>query len=184
MSPAARSGVMRAIVDQGVGGCQLGAFAFLHSLIMWPLGRGVVGKQAVPEYDLSARMLGSGSRTGKAGRGHALCSQRAATPSVRRGRRRRRYSWASSCGSGVLGCGNISGTHARAVAGLPDAALAAVADIDLPRAEALGAEFGVPAYADLPEMLAGERPGRGDDLYAQRPARRARLSRPCAPGAM
>ncbi|HMA34882.1 MAG TPA: Gfo/Idh/MocA family oxidoreductase [Chloroflexia bacterium] len=58
---------------------------------------------------------------------------------------------------GVLGCGIISGTHAQAVAALPDATLAAVADSDPARAAALGAQYGVPAYAGLPEMLAGTR---------------------------
>jgi len=56
---------------------------------------------------------------------------------------------------GVLGCGIIGGTHAAAVASLPGAKLAAVADIDLARSEALGAQYGVPAYVGLPEMLSG-----------------------------
>ncbi len=56
---------------------------------------------------------------------------------------------------GVLGCGIIGGTHAGAVAALPGATLAAVADSDFARAEALGAQYGVPPYAGLAEMLAG-----------------------------
>jgi predicted dehydrogenase len=55
----------------------------------------------------------------------------------------------------VLGCGIIGGTHAAAVAALPDAQLVAVADSDPARAAALGAAYGVPAYTGLPQMLAG-----------------------------
>src|SRR5690242_8029702 len=57
---------------------------------------------------------------------------------------------------GLVGCGVISGTHTEAIAGLPDAELVAVADIDRGRAEKLAAKYGVPAYTDLQEMLDAE----------------------------
>jgi predicted dehydrogenase len=47
----------------------------------------------------------------------------------------------------------ISGTHAEAIAGQPDAELVAVADIDRGRAEKLAAQYGVAAYPDLQQML-------------------------------
>ena len=54
---------------------------------------------------------------------------------------------------GLVGCGVISGTHAEAIAGLPDAELVAVSDEHRTRAEKLAAKYGVPAYTDLQEML-------------------------------
>jgi UDP-N-acetyl-2-amino-2-deoxyglucuronate dehydrogenase len=54
---------------------------------------------------------------------------------------------------GVLGCGVIGATHAAAIAGLPDARLAAVADVDPARAAGLAGQYGVAAYTDLAEML-------------------------------
>jgi UDP-N-acetyl-2-amino-2-deoxyglucuronate dehydrogenase len=54
---------------------------------------------------------------------------------------------------GLVGCGVISGTHAEAIAGQPDAELVAVADPNRDRAEKLAAKYGVPAYTDLQEML-------------------------------
>ncbi len=56
---------------------------------------------------------------------------------------------------GLVGCGVISGTHAEAIAGLPDAELVAVADIDKGHAEKLAAKYGVRSYTDLQEMLDG-----------------------------
>ena len=57
---------------------------------------------------------------------------------------------------GLVGCGVISGTHAEAIAGLPDAELVAVADANRARAEQLAMKYGVPMYTDLQAMLDGE----------------------------
>lgn len=57
---------------------------------------------------------------------------------------------------GLVGCGVIGQTHAAAVAGLEGARLAAVADPVSERASSLAQRHGVPAYADLAAMLAGE----------------------------
>lgn len=54
---------------------------------------------------------------------------------------------------GVLGCGRISKNHFDTIARLDGLELVAVADIDFPRAEVAGAQFGVPAFASLDEML-------------------------------
>jgi UDP-N-acetyl-2-amino-2-deoxyglucuronate dehydrogenase len=54
----------------------------------------------------------------------------------------------------LLGCGRISKNHLDAIAKVRELELVAVADTDLPRAEAVGASYGVPAYASLEEMLA------------------------------
>ncbi len=54
----------------------------------------------------------------------------------------------------LVGCGRISRNHLDAIAKVPDLELVAVADTDLPRADAAGAEYGVPAFASLDEMLA------------------------------
>lgn len=56
---------------------------------------------------------------------------------------------------GILGCGVIGPHHAQAIAGLADdAALVAVADRHLERAEALGRQYDVPAYPSLDRLLA------------------------------
>jgi UDP-N-acetyl-2-amino-2-deoxyglucuronate dehydrogenase len=54
---------------------------------------------------------------------------------------------------GLVGCGVISGTHAEAIAGQPDAELIAVADENPARAEKLAAQYGARAYSNLQEML-------------------------------
>jgi predicted dehydrogenase len=55
---------------------------------------------------------------------------------------------------GILGCGVIGPHHARAIAALPDeAALVAVADRHLERAEKLSQQYRVPAYSGLDELL-------------------------------
>jgi UDP-N-acetyl-2-amino-2-deoxyglucuronate dehydrogenase len=54
----------------------------------------------------------------------------------------------------VVGCGRISRNHFDAIARVEGLQLVAVADTDLSRAEAVGAEQGVPAFSSLEEMLA------------------------------
>ncbi len=56
-------------------------------------------------------------------------------------------------GFAIVGCGVIASHHARAIAGVPNARLRAVADVAPDAAQRCGAEFGVDAYADLREML-------------------------------
>jgi UDP-N-acetyl-2-amino-2-deoxyglucuronate dehydrogenase len=54
----------------------------------------------------------------------------------------------------LLGCGRISRNHLEAIAKVDGLRLVAVGDADRARAEAVGAEHGVPAFASLEEMLA------------------------------
>ena len=54
----------------------------------------------------------------------------------------------------VVGCGRISRNHFEAIAHIDDLQLVSVADSDASRAQAVGAEQGVPAFASLDEMLA------------------------------
>jgi UDP-N-acetyl-2-amino-2-deoxyglucuronate dehydrogenase len=54
----------------------------------------------------------------------------------------------------LLGCGRISRNHLDAIAKVDGLRLVAVADIDRSRADAVGAEQGVPAFGSLEEMLA------------------------------
>jgi UDP-N-acetyl-2-amino-2-deoxyglucuronate dehydrogenase len=54
---------------------------------------------------------------------------------------------------GVLGCGRISKNHFEAIARVPGLTLTAVADTDAARADAAGAQYGVPAFHTLDEML-------------------------------
>ena len=56
-------------------------------------------------------------------------------------------------GLAIAGCGVIASFHARAVAGLPNARLCAVADVAREAAQRRAAEFGADAYDDLGEML-------------------------------
>lgn len=53
----------------------------------------------------------------------------------------------------LVGCGRISRNHFEAIAKVDGLELVAVADVDLPRATATGAEQGVPAFGSLDEML-------------------------------
>jgi UDP-N-acetyl-2-amino-2-deoxyglucuronate dehydrogenase len=55
---------------------------------------------------------------------------------------------------GLLGCGRISRNHLEAIAKVEGLRLVSVADSDRGRAEAVGAEQGVPAFGSLEEMLA------------------------------
>ncbi len=54
----------------------------------------------------------------------------------------------------LLGCGRISKNHLDAIAKVKELELVAVADTNLVRAQAVGAAYGVPAFASLEEMLA------------------------------
>jgi predicted dehydrogenase len=56
----------------------------------------------------------------------------------------------------VVGLGGIGRNHCRTYKANPLAELVAVCDIDRARADAAGAEFGVPAYVDLEECLGAE----------------------------
>jgi UDP-N-acetyl-2-amino-2-deoxyglucuronate dehydrogenase len=56
---------------------------------------------------------------------------------------------------GIVGCGRISQYHVEAIAKVDGLTLAAVCDIDEPRAQAAGAKAGVPAFGSLEAMLAG-----------------------------
>ena len=58
---------------------------------------------------------------------------------------------------GIVGAGVIAPTHAKAISGLPDAELVAVADILPQKAEKLAAAYGCTAYADVQQMLAREK---------------------------
>jgi UDP-N-acetyl-2-amino-2-deoxyglucuronate dehydrogenase len=54
----------------------------------------------------------------------------------------------------LLGCGRISRNHLEAIAKVDGLRLVAAADVDRARADAVGAEQGVPAFGSLDEMLA------------------------------
>jgi UDP-N-acetyl-2-amino-2-deoxyglucuronate dehydrogenase len=54
----------------------------------------------------------------------------------------------------LVGCGRISKNHFEAIAKVDGLQLVSVADTDLARAQALGAQQGVPAFGSLEEMLA------------------------------
>ncbi|RKN86818.1 Gfo/Idh/MocA family protein [Paenibacillus ginsengarvi] len=57
----------------------------------------------------------------------------------------------------VIGVNNIGKIHCRAYRQHPDTELAAVCDLLQERVQAAGAEFGVPAYTDMREMLSKEK---------------------------
>ena len=57
-------------------------------------------------------------------------------------------------GVGIIGCGNISSTYLKNLRTFPILRVLACADIDLARAEARAAEFGVPRACGVPELLA------------------------------
>lgn len=58
---------------------------------------------------------------------------------------------------GIVGCGVIGPLHAEAIESLPDAKLAAVADILPERAQKLAESYGATPYSDLTTMLQRER---------------------------
>jgi UDP-N-acetyl-2-amino-2-deoxyglucuronate dehydrogenase len=53
----------------------------------------------------------------------------------------------------LIGCGRISKNHFEAIGRIDELQLVAVADTELSRAQAIGAEQGVPAFGSLDEML-------------------------------
>ncbi|NQT89158.1 Gfo/Idh/MocA family oxidoreductase [bacterium] len=59
-------------------------------------------------------------------------------------------------GFAVVGCGVIGPWHTKAVTLAPRSTLIAVCDVDAKKAEALAAEYGVPAYTDHKAMLKAE----------------------------
>jgi UDP-N-acetyl-2-amino-2-deoxyglucuronate dehydrogenase len=69
---------------------------------------------------------------------------------------------------GLVGCGVIGATHADAIAGLPDAELVAVADIDMARAATLAARYDASAHGSIEEMLDAASSPRGAP-YSGRP---------------
>jgi UDP-N-acetyl-2-amino-2-deoxyglucuronate dehydrogenase len=56
---------------------------------------------------------------------------------------------------GIVGCGRISQYHVEAIRKVEGLTLAAVCDIDEPRARATGEKAGVPSFASLDAMLKG-----------------------------
>lgn len=57
---------------------------------------------------------------------------------------------------GIIGCGVIGPTHAKAISGLPDARLVAVADVIAEQAQHLADRYGATPYANVQEMLDSE----------------------------
>jgi predicted dehydrogenase len=53
----------------------------------------------------------------------------------------------------LIGCGRIAGHHCASIAATDGVELAAVCDLEMAKAEAYGAEFGVPAYVDYRHMF-------------------------------
>jgi predicted dehydrogenase len=54
----------------------------------------------------------------------------------------------------LVGCGRISRKHVDAISRAPGARLAAVCDLDLARAKAIGDKLGIPSFTDMDEMIA------------------------------
>ena len=54
----------------------------------------------------------------------------------------------------LIGCGRIAGHHARSVVAVDGVELAGVCDLDTEKAQAYGAEFGVPWFTDYRKMMA------------------------------
>ena len=57
---------------------------------------------------------------------------------------------------GIVGCGGISGVHAKVLSGMEDVSLVACADILPQRAQALADQYGCRAYDSFTGMLEGE----------------------------
>ena len=53
----------------------------------------------------------------------------------------------------LVGCGRIAGHHCRAITEVKGVELAAVCDLEIEKAEAYGAEYGVPAYSSYRDMF-------------------------------
>lgn len=58
----------------------------------------------------------------------------------------------------VVGCGDVSVVHLQAIDALADAVLVGVCDTDPAAREAAAARYGVPAFADHRQLLAGAQP--------------------------
>jgi UDP-N-acetyl-2-amino-2-deoxyglucuronate dehydrogenase len=58
---------------------------------------------------------------------------------------------------GIIGCGVIGPTHAKAISSIPDARLVAVADVVAEQGQKLAEIYGVTPYANAQEMLERER---------------------------
>lgn len=56
----------------------------------------------------------------------------------------------------IVGCGDVAGQYASAIADHEDLQIAAVADLDRDRAAALGREYDAVAYTELDALLSGE----------------------------
>jgi len=54
----------------------------------------------------------------------------------------------------LIGCGRIAGHHCKAIAEVEGVELTAVCDLEVEKAEAYAAEYGVPAYASYRDMFA------------------------------
>ncbi len=57
---------------------------------------------------------------------------------------------------GIIGCGVIGPTHAKAISSLPDARLVAVADVVAEQAQKLADRYGATPYTNVQEMLDSE----------------------------
>jgi len=55
--------------------------------------------------------------------------------------------------AGIIGAGNISETHARAVQALPDVEIAAITGRNVARAQSMASQFGATSYAGLQDFL-------------------------------
>ncbi|HEY1813807.1 MAG TPA: Gfo/Idh/MocA family oxidoreductase [Kofleriaceae bacterium] len=53
----------------------------------------------------------------------------------------------------LIGCGRVSHKHAEAIANVPGARLVGVCDVDIARANAIAQPLGIPAFADMDEMI-------------------------------
>ncbi len=60
--------------------------------------------------------------------------------------------------SAIVGCGNIASVHAAVLSGSNDTTLCACADIIVDRARRMAETYQVPAYDNLAQMLASEKP--------------------------
>lgn len=58
--------------------------------------------------------------------------------------------------SAIVGCGNVAQVHAKAIAGLEDSVLVAVADICVAKAEEMAKQYDAKAYESFEEMLQAE----------------------------
>ena len=59
--------------------------------------------------------------------------------------------------TGIIGCGKVGHLHAIALQARPESHLAAVCDVDLPRAQAFAAKYGLKAYNNVHDMVTTEK---------------------------